>query len=31
MRLFITGGSGLVGSEIAEIAIDKHDIYGVLS
>ncbi len=27
MRIFITGGSGLVGSKIAEIAIDKHDIY----
>ena len=27
MRIFITGGSGLVGSKIAEIAIDKHEIY----
>jgi dTDP-4-dehydrorhamnose reductase len=27
MRIFITGGSGLLGSKIAEIALEKHDIY----
>jgi dTDP-4-dehydrorhamnose reductase len=27
MRIFISGGSGLLGSKIAEIALDKHEIY----
>jgi len=27
MRIFITGGSGLLGSKIAEIALEKHEVY----
>jgi dTDP-4-dehydrorhamnose reductase len=27
MRIFISGGSGLLGSKIAEIALGKHEIY----
>jgi dTDP-4-dehydrorhamnose reductase len=27
MRIFITGGSGLLGSKIAEIALRKHEVY----
>ena len=27
MRIFITGGSGLLGSKIAEIALEKYEVY----
>ena len=27
MRIFITGGSGLLGSKIAEIALREHEVY----
>jgi len=27
MKLFITGGSGLLGSKIAKIALEKHEVY----
>jgi dTDP-4-dehydrorhamnose reductase len=27
MRLFITGGSGLLGSKVAEIALVRHEVY----
>ena len=27
MRIFITGGSGLLGSKIAEFALGKYKIY----
>ncbi|RCV66087.1 dTDP-4-dehydrorhamnose reductase [Methanophagales archaeon] len=27
MKIFITGGSGLLGSKIAEIALEKYEVY----